>query len=91
MNKNDVIAAVASSGDLSKADSAKAVDAVFDAITAALKGGEDVRLVGFGSFGVANRAARQGRNPRTGATIQIPASRRPTFKAGKELKSSVNQ
>jgi DNA-binding protein HU-beta len=91
MNKNDVIAAVASSGDLSKADSAKAVDAVFDAITAALKGGDDVRLVGFGSFGVANRAARQGRNPRTGATIQIPASRRPTFKAGKELKSSVNQ
>ena len=91
MNKNDVVVAVAKTSDLSKADSAKAVDAVFDAITAALKGGEDVRLVGFGSFGVANSAARQGRNPRTGATIQIPASRRPTFKAGKELKSSVNQ
>jgi DNA-binding protein HU-beta len=91
MNKNDVVAAVAQSGGLSKANSAKAVDAVFDAISAALKSGEDVRLVGFGSFGVANRAARQGRNPRTGATIQIPASRRPTFKAGKELKQSVNR
>ena len=91
MNKNDVVAAVASSGGFSKADASKAVDAVFDAITAALKKGDDVRLVGFGTFGVAKRAARQGRNPRTGATIQIAASRRPTFKAGKDLKQTVNR
>ena len=90
MNKNDVVAALAGAGDFSKADAAKAVEAVFDAITAALKKGEDVRLVGFGTFAVAKRAARQGRNPRTGATIQIAASNRPTFKAGKELKRSVN-
>lgn len=91
MNKNDVVAAVASSGGFSKADASKAVEAVFDAITAALKKGDDVRLVGFGTFGVAKRAARQGRNPRTGATIQIAASRRPTFKAGKDLKETVNR
>lgn len=91
MNKNDVVASVADSGGFSKADAAKAVDAVFDAITAALKKGDDVRLVGFGTFGVAKRAARQGRNPRTGETIQISASRRPTFKAGKDLKDTVNK
>ena len=91
MNKNDVVAAVARSGDLSKADSKRAVDAVFHAITAALKKGDDVRLVGFGTFGVAKRAARQGRNPRTGETIQIAASIRPTFKAGQELKRKVNR
>ncbi|MGO1117633.1 HU family DNA-binding protein [Rhodovibrionaceae bacterium A322] len=90
MNKNDLVAAVAESSDLSKADSTKAVDAVFDAITGALKGGDEVRLVGFGTFSVAQRAASEGRNPRTGEKIQIPASKQPKFKAGKGLKDSVN-
>lgn len=90
MNKNDLVAAVADSAGLSKADSAKAVDAVFDSITASLKGGDEVRLVGFGTFSVANRAASEGRNPRTGETIKIPASKQPKFKAGKGLKDAVN-
>ncbi|PPR11662.1 MAG: DNA-binding protein HRm [Alphaproteobacteria bacterium MarineAlpha11_Bin1] len=90
MNKNDLVAAVADGADLSKADSAKAVDAVFDSITGALKGGGDVRLVGFGTFSVANRKASTGRNPRTGEAIQIPASKQPKFKAGKGLKDAVN-
>lgn len=90
MNKNDLVAAVASDAEMSKADAAKAVDAVFDAITAALKKGSDVRLVGFGTFSVATRAATQGRNPRTGQTIKIPASKQPKFKAGKALKDAVN-
>ena len=90
MNKNDLVAAVADSAGLSKADSAKAVDAVFDSITATLKGGDEVRLVGFGTFSVANRAASEGRNPRTGETIKIPASKQPKFKAGKGLKDAVN-
>jgi DNA-binding protein HU-beta len=90
LNKNDLVAAVASDAEMSKADAAKAVDAVFDAITAALKKGSDVRLVGFGTFSVATRAATQGRNPRTGQTIKIPASKQPKFKAGKALKDAVN-
>ncbi|MEQ8664457.1 MAG: HU family DNA-binding protein [Rhodospirillales bacterium] len=90
MNKNDLVAAVASSTGLSKSDAAKAVDAVFDSITSSLKGGGEVRLVGFGTFSVANRKATTGRNPRTGATIQIPASKQPKFKAGKGLKDAVN-
>lgn len=90
MNKNDLIAAVAESTGLSKADAAKAVDGVFGAITDTLKGGSEVRLVGFGTFSVANRAATTGRNPRTGETIQIPASKQPKFKAGKGLKDAVN-
>ncbi|WP_425404786.1 HU family DNA-binding protein [Hwanghaeella sp.] len=90
MNKNDLVAAVADSAGLSKADSAKAVDAVFDSITSTLKGGDEVRLVGFGTFSVANRAASEGRNPRTGETIKIPASKQPKFKAGKGLKDAVN-
>lgn len=90
MNKNDLVAAVAASAGLSKADAAKAVDGVFDSITKALKGGSEVRLVGFGTFSVSKRAATTGRNPRTGATIQIPASKQPKFKAGKGLKASVN-
>lgn len=90
MNKNDLVAAVAEGSELSKADSTKAVDAVFDAITGALKGGDEVRLVGFGTFSVAQRAASEGRNPRTGEKIQIPASKQPKFKAGKGLKDSVN-
>jgi DNA-binding protein HU-beta len=90
VNKNDLVAAVADSADLSKADAAKAVDAVFDSITGSLKGGAEVRLVGFGTFSVANRKASTGRNPRTGETIQIPASKQPKFKAGKGLKDAVN-
>jgi len=90
LNKNDLVATVASSTGISKADAAKAVDSVFSAIAAALKKGQEVRLVGFGTFSVAKRAATTGRNPRTGATIQIPASKQPKFKAGKGLKDAVN-
>ncbi|MCW8971404.1 MAG: HU family DNA-binding protein [Rhodospirillales bacterium] len=90
MNKNDLVAAVATSAGLSKADAAKAVDGVFDSITGALKKGGEVRLVGFGTFSVANRAASEGRNPRTGEKIKIPASKQPKFKAGKGLKDAVN-
>ena len=90
MNKNDLVAVVADKTGLSKADSAKAVDSVFDSITDTLKGGTEVRLVGFGTFSVANRRASQGRNPRTGEPIQIPASKQPKFKAGKGLKEAVN-
>ena len=90
MNKNDLVAAVADGADLSKADAAKAVDAVFGSITGSLKGGGEVRLVGFGTFSVANRKASTGRNPRTGEAIQIPASKQPKFKAGKGLKDAVN-
>ena len=90
MNKNDLVASVAEGADISKADAAKAVDAVFDSITGSLKGGGEVRLVGFGTFSVANRKASTGRNPRTGEAIQIPASKQPKFKAGKGLKDAVN-
>ncbi len=90
MNKNDLVAAVADAAGMSKADAAGAVDAVLDGITGALSGGDEVRLVGFGTFSVANRAATTGRNPRTGEKIQIPASKQPKFKAGKALKDAVN-
>jgi len=90
VNKNDLVAAVAGSSRLSKADAAKAVDGVFDSITSALRSGSEVRLVGFGTFSVANRKATTGRNPRTGEAIQIPASKQPKFKAGKGLKTAVN-
>ncbi|MEK9671648.1 MAG: HU family DNA-binding protein [Rhodospirillaceae bacterium] len=90
MNKNELISAVSDRTGLSKSDTASAVDSVFDAITAALSGGDEVRLVGFGTFSVAQRRASTGRNPRTGETIQIPASKQPKFKAGKGLKDSVN-
>jgi len=90
MNKGDLIDAVAGSTDLSKADSGRAVDAVIEAITKALKKGGTVSLVGFGTFTVKKRAARQGRNPRTGEAIQIKASKVPGFKAGKALKDAVN-
>jgi DNA-binding protein HU-beta len=90
LNKNDLVAAVAAQTDLSKTDAAKAVDAVFDSITASLKKGDEVRLVGFGTFAVSERAASEGRNPRTGETIAIPASKQPKFKAGKGLKDAVN-
>lgn len=90
MNKNDLVASVASDSGLSKADATKAVDAVLDAITSSLKGGTEVRLVGFGTFSVSRRQATTGRNPRTGETIQIAASNQPKFKAGKGLKDAVN-
>ena len=94
MNKNDLVAAVADKAGLSKADATKAVDALFDVpggiLADVLKGGDDVRLVGFGNFVVAKRAASEGRNPRTGEKIQIPASKQPKFKAGKGLKDAVN-
>ena len=90
MNKNELVAAVAEKAGLSKADAQSATDAVFDAITAELKNGGDVRLVGFGTFNVTKRAASMGRNPRTGEAIQIAASNQPKFKAGKGLKDAVN-
>ncbi len=90
MNKNDLVAVVAEKTGLSKADSTKAVDGVFDCITEALKDGTEVRLVGFGTFSVTRRAASEGRNPRTGERINIPASKQPKFKAGKGLKDAVN-
>ena len=89
MNKNDLVNAVAANSGLTKADAAKAVDSVFDAIAGALKGGDEVRLVGFGTFAVAERAASEGRNPRTGEKIAIAASKQPKFKAGKGLKDAV--
>ncbi len=91
MNKNDLVAEVSESAGLTKADAAKAVDSVLDAITASLKKGDEVRLVGFGTFSVAKRAASEGRNPRTGEKIKIPASKRPKFSAGKALKDAVNR
>jgi DNA-binding protein HU-beta len=90
LNKNELVDAVATAADLSKADAAKAVDAVFDSITRSLKRGHEVRLVGFGTFNVRKRAASKGRNPRTGEEIRIPAGKHPKFKAGKGLKDAVN-
>ena len=90
MNKNDLVSAVSDSAGLSKADATKAVDSVFDNITNTLQKGDEVRLVGFGTFSVAQRKATTGRNPRTGETIQIRASKQPKFKAGKALKEAVN-
>ncbi len=90
MNKSDLVQSVAENAEISKGDSAKAVDAVFDCITASLSGGDEVRVVGFGTFSVSRRAASTGRNPQTGATIQIAASMQPKFKAGKALKDAVN-
>ena len=90
MNKDDLIAKVANSVGVSKTDAAKSVDAVFSNITSSLKGGNEVRLVGFGTFVVANRAATTGRNPRTGESLQIPAKKVPKFRAGKSLKETVN-
>jgi len=90
MNKSELADAVADAANLSKADGARAVDAVIDSVTAALKKGDTVSLVGFGTFQVKARAARAGRNPRTGETIQIKASNVPSFKAGKGLKDAVN-
>ncbi|MCH7881503.1 MAG: HU family DNA-binding protein [Proteobacteria bacterium] len=90
MNKSELIDAVASAAELSKSEAARAVDGVIEAITQALKSGDQVTVVGFGTFLVRHREARAGRNPRTGETIQIKASNVPAFKAGKALKDSVN-
>ncbi len=90
MNKTDLVAKLADIAGLTKADSEKAVDAIFDAISTALKNGEDVRLTGFGSFSVAERPERQGKNPRTGETIAIAAAKQPKFSAGKALKDGLN-
>jgi len=90
MNKNDLIAQVAADAQLTKGAAGEAVEATLENIMKALQQGDDVRLVGFGTFSVSNRAASTGRNPRTGAPIQIPASKSPKFKAGKAFKESVN-
>ena len=90
MNKNGLVAAVSSDTGMSKSDSASAVDSVFDTIAGSLRGGNEVRLVGFGTFSVVHRKASMGRNPRTGEPIQIKASNQPKFKAGKALKATVN-
>ncbi|BAS67520.1 DNA-binding protein HU-beta [endosymbiont of Bathymodiolus septemdierum str. Myojin knoll] len=90
MNKSDLIDAIASATDLSKADAGRALNATTDAISGALSKGDSVAITGFGSFLVRDRAARTGRNPQTGATIQIKASKNPAFKAGKALKEAVN-
>ncbi len=90
MNKSELISSVAEAAGITKAAATKAVDGVFEAITGSLKKGAEVRLVGFGTFHVAKRAATEGRNPRTGEKIKIPASRQPKFRAGKALKDAVN-
>ena len=90
MNKNELIAAVADKTNLSKGDATTAVEGVFDAITGALKEGDEVRVVGFGTFVVTQRKAGKGRNPQTGQEIDIPASKAPKFRAGKQLKEAVN-
>ena len=90
MNKAELIDAVAENADISKAAATRAVDTVLESITSTLKSGDQVALVGFGTFSVKDRAARTGRNPRTGEPLQIPAARVPAFKAGKALKDAVN-
>ena len=90
MNKNDLIGAVVDATGLSKSDAASAVEGIFDSITTALSRGDEVRLVGFGTFSVAKRKASTGRNPRTGEPMTIKASNQPKFKAGKGLKDAVN-
>ncbi|MBP9989642.1 MAG: HU family DNA-binding protein [Ruminococcus sp.] len=89
MNKTELISAVATKGEFDKKTAEKAVSAVFDALTDALKAGEKVQLIGFGTFEVKERAAKTGRNPRTGETMEIAASKVPSFKAGKGLKDAI--
>jgi DNA-binding protein HU-beta len=90
MNKGELIEAVAAAADLTKSDATKAVEAFIDTVARTLRKGDQVSIVGFGNFAVKSRAARQGRNPKTGEPIAIPASRVPGFKAGKALKDAVN-
>ncbi len=89
MNKSDLIEAMAEAGDISKTAAGRALDALTDAIAVALKNGDTVSLIGFGTFSVKERAARTGRNPQTGASIEIAASKTPGFKAGKALKDAI--
>ena len=91
MNKAELVAAIAAKTELSKKDSEKALKAFIDVVAEELKKGEKVQLVGFGTFEVAKRAAREGRNPQTGKAMKIPASKAPKFKAGKALKDEVNK
>jgi len=90
MKKSELVEAVATKAGLTKADAARAIDATFETITSALKDGNKVPLVGFGTFAVSKREAREGRNPQTGETVHIPARNAVTFKAGTQLKESVN-
>lgn len=90
MNKSELIEAVASAADLTKADAGRAIDATVAAITDTLSKGDSLSLIGFGTFSISERAARTGRNPRTGEAIQIKAAKLPKFKAGKALKDAVN-
>ena len=90
MNKSELIEAVSGAADLTKADAGRAIDATVEAITKTLSKGDSIALIGFGTFSISHRAARQGRNPRTGETIQIKAAKLPKFKAGKALKDAVN-
>ncbi len=90
MNKNDLVSAVSGATGIPKANANTIVDSIFDNITGSLRSGNDVRLIGFGTFSVAQRQATTGRNPRTGEAIQIPARRQAKFKAGKALKDAVN-
>lgn len=91
MNKTELVAAVAEQANLSKKDAEAAVKAFIDVVAEELKNGEKVQLVGFGTFEVSERAAREGRNPQSGKSIKIPASKAPKFKAGKALKDAVNK
>ena len=90
MNKSEMIEAIAQGADISKAAAARALDTMVDVVTNTLQKGDQVTLIGFGTFLTRDRAARSGRNPRTGETISIKASRQPSFKAGKALKDAVN-
>jgi DNA-binding protein HU-beta len=90
MNKGEFVGAVADAADMTKADAERAVEAMFKVVKKALKSGDSISLVGFGTFSVRKRAARTGRNPRTGDTIKIKASKVPAFKAGKGLKDAIN-
>ncbi|RUO80402.1 DNA-binding protein HU-beta [Idiomarina tyrosinivorans] len=90
MNKSQLIDKIAAGADISKAAAGRALDSMIDAVTGALKSGDQVALVGFGTFSVRERSARTGRNPQTGQTIQIAAAKVPSFKAGKALKDAVN-
>jgi len=90
MNKTELVAAIAEKAELSKKDSEKALKAFIDVVTEELKKGDKVQLVGFGTFEVSQRAAREGRNPQTGKTMKIAACKAPKFKAGKALKDAVN-
>ncbi len=90
MNKSDLVDAIAKSAEISKVSAARALDGAIEAIKDSLKNGEEVNLVGFGSFGVDERASRTGRNPRTGEAIEIRAAKVPKFRAGKGLKDAVN-